>query len=109
MKEKQFKLVVYVPQTHIEQVRIAASNAGAGRIGKYDSCFFMASGIGTYRPLKGAKPSKGEIGKLERTGEVRLETTVPKSKLKKVMAAIKKAHPYEEAVCDIYELAGINP
>jgi hypothetical protein len=109
MKDKQFKLVVFVPQTHIEQVRIAASNAGAGRIGKYDSCFFMTSGIGTYKPLKGAKPSKGEIGELERVGKVRLETTVPKNKLKKVMAAIKKVHPYEEVACDIYELSGINP
>ena len=109
MKEKQYKLVIYVPQTHIEQVRLAASNAGAGRIGKYDNCFFMSSGIGTFKPLKGAKPHQGNIGKLERIGEVRIETTVPKSKLKKVMAAIKKVHPYEEVVCDIYELAGINP
>jgi hypothetical protein len=109
MKEKLFKLVVYVPQTHIEQVRIAASNAGAGRIGKYDNCFFMTSGIGTYKPLKGAKPSKGIVGKLERSGEVRLETTVPKSKLKKVMAAIKKVHPYEEPVCDVYGLSLVDP
>jgi hypothetical protein len=109
MKEISYKLVVYVPQTHIEQVRIAASNAGAGRIGKYDSCFFMSSGIGTFKPLKGAKPSKGNIGKLERVGEVRLETTVPKSKLKKVMDAIKKVHPYEEPVCDIYVLSLVDP
>ncbi len=109
MKKRLYKLVVFVPQTHIEQVRLAAANAGAGGIGKYDSCFFMTSGIGTYRPLKGAKPAKGEIGRLERVGEVRLETIVPKNKLKKVMAAIKKVHPYEKVACDIYELAGINP
>jgi hypothetical protein len=109
MKERSVKLVVFVPQTHIEQVRLAASNAGAGRIGKYDNCFFMTSGIGTYRPLKGAKPNKGNIGKLERIGEVRLETTIAKSKLKKVLSAIKRVHPYEEVAYDIYELAGINP
>jgi hypothetical protein len=69
----------------------------------------MTSGIGTYRPLKGAKSFNGEIGKLERTGEARLEITVAKNKLKKAISAMKKAHPYEEPVYDVYELAGDNP
>ena len=56
MKKSLYKLVIYVPQTHLEQVRIAACGAGAGKIGKYDNCAFMTSGIGAYRPLKGAKP-----------------------------------------------------
>jgi hypothetical protein len=109
LNQKLYKLVVYVPQTHIEQVRIAITNSGGGIIGKYDSCSFMTSGIGTYRPLKGAKPFNGEIGKLERTGEARLEITVAKNKLKKAISAMKKAHPYEEPVYDVYELAGDNP
>ena len=104
-----YKLVVYVPQTHIEQVRIAISNAGGGTIGKYDGCSFMTSGIGTYRPLKGAKPFKGEIGKLERVGEARLEITIAKKKLKNAISAMKNAHPYEEPVYDVYKLSGENP
>ena len=109
LKQKLYKLVVYVPQTHIEQVRIAVTNSGGGTMGKYDSCSFMTSGIGTYRPLKGAKPFKGEIGKLERVGEARLEITVAKNKLKKAISAMKKVHPYEEPTYDVYELAGDNP
>lgn len=105
MKQKLYKLVVYVPQTHIEQVRIAIANSDGGIIGKYDSCSFMTSGIGTFRPLKGAKPFKGEIGRLERVGEARLEVTVAKSKLKKAISAMKEVHPYEEPAYDIYELA----
>jgi len=104
MKQKLFKLVVFVPQTHLERVRLAICNAGAGRIGKYDQCTFMTSGIGTFRPLKGAKPFKGKIGKVERVGEARLETVVSKVKIKAVIRAMLKAHPYEEVAYDIYKL-----
>jgi len=104
MPNTKYKLVVYVPQTHIEMVRIAVCNAGAGHLGKYDNCAFMASGIGTFRPLPGAKPFTGEIGKIARVGEARLEVTVPKKSLKKVIAAMKKVHPYEEVAYDLYKL-----
>jgi len=103
MKNK-YKLVVYVPQDHLEKVRLAICNAGAGKIGKYDQCAFMSSGIGTYRPLEGAKPFKGEVGKIERAGEARLEVTIEKDKLKAVIEAMKKAHPYEEIAYDVYKL-----
>lgn len=101
---KKYKLVVYVPQDHLEQVRLAICNAGAGKIGKYDQCAFMTSGIGTYRPLKGAKPFKGEEGKIERAGEARLEVTVEEKDLKAVIEAMKKVHPYEEVAYDVYKL-----
>ncbi|MCX5727140.1 MAG: hypothetical protein NT030_08280 [Candidatus Saganbacteria bacterium] len=104
MKQKLYKLVVFVPQTHLEQVRLAICNAGAGRIGKYDQCTFMTPGIGTYRPLKGAKPFKGKFGKIERVGEAKLETVVPKVKIKTVIRAMLKAHPYKEVAYDIYKL-----
>ena len=101
-KPKKYKLVTFVPQPHVESVRIAICNAGAGKIGKYDNCTFMSSGIGTFRPLKGAKPKIGEIGSIERVGEARLETTVPATKIKAVIKALKKAHPYEEPVYEFY-------
>ncbi|MFH1710576.1 MAG: hypothetical protein ABH860_05910 [bacterium] len=104
MKRSLYKLVVFVPQNKLEQVRIAMSNAGAGKMGKYDNCFFMTSGIGTYRPLKGSNPYRGRIGKLERVGEARLEVTIPKNKLEQVISAMKKAHPYEVIAYDIYKL-----
>jgi len=100
----KYKLVVFVPQDHLENVRIAVCGAGAGRIGKYDNCTFMSSGIGTFRPLEGAKPFKGEVGKVERVGEARLETVVDEKDLKNVVEAMKKAHPYEEVAYDLYKL-----
>lgn len=101
----RYKLVIFVPQTHLEQVRLAICEAGAGRLGKkYDHCTFMSSGLGTFRPLKGAKPHIGEIGQIERVGEARLETVVQKKDLKKILAAMKAAHPYEEIAYEVYKL-----
>ena len=102
MKKQSYKIITFVPQTHLEQIRIAVCSAGAGKIGKYDSCTFMSSGIGTYRPLEGAKPFQGEKNKLERTGEAKLETFVEKKNLEKVIKTIRKFHPYEEPLIEVY-------
>lgn len=100
-----YKLVVFIPKKSLEKVRNAICSAGAGKIGKkYDNCTFYAEGTGTFRPLKGAHPHIGRVGKLEKVKECRLETIVPDKLLKKVILAMKKAHPYEEPAFDIYPL-----
>ncbi|GCD81814.1 Nif3-like dinuclear metal center hexameric protein [Parageobacillus thermoglucosidasius] len=98
------KLVVYVPETHADLVREAIGNAGAGHIGNYSHCTFNGRGIGTFLPLEGANPFIGEAGTLEQVEEVRIETIVPASLQNKVIAAMLKAHPYEEVAYDIYPL-----
>src|SRR5699024_7235312 len=47
-KEKLFKIVVYVPSTHADDVRNAISETGAGHIGNYSHCTFQTSGQGTF-------------------------------------------------------------
>ncbi|HUP58222.1 MAG TPA: Nif3-like dinuclear metal center hexameric protein, partial [Bdellovibrionota bacterium] len=68
------KLVVYVPEQHVEAVREAICQAGAGHIGRYDECSFGTPGEGTFRGGSGTKPFVGQPGKLEKALEVRLET-----------------------------------
>jgi len=100
-----YKLVLFVPEKALEKVRKAICSAGAGKIGgKYDNCTFFMKGIGTFRPLKGARPNIGKVGKLEKVKEYRLETIVPGKILKKVIVAMKRAHPYEEPAYDVYPL-----
>ena len=41
-----YKLCVYVPEKHVETVKTALFNAGAGRIGNYDQCCWQNNGIG---------------------------------------------------------------
>ena len=98
------KIVVFVPRDYADKVRTAMTNAGAGHIGKYSDCTFMAEGTGTFRPLDGTEPFIGKKDRLEKVDEVRLETIIRESDEKKVLSAMIKAHPYEEVAYDIYPL-----
>jgi len=101
------KIVIYVPTTHADAIRKVIGDAGAGAIGNYSHCTFSIKGIGRYKPLQGANPTIGEVGKFEQVEEERIETICEEKKLKEVIQAVKKVHPYEEPAFDIYPL--INP
>lgn len=98
------KIVVFVPETHVDVVRKAIGDAGAGKIGNYNHCSFSSKGIGRFKPLEGAHPAIGEVGKLEEVEEERIEFVCPKNKAKEIIATIKQAHPYEEVALDIFPL-----
>jgi dinuclear metal center YbgI/SA1388 family protein len=98
------KVVVFVPHAHLEQVRQAMFEAGAGHIGAYDFCSFTMEGKGSFRASEGSDPFVGEPGKLHQEPETRLETIVPAPLLNKVIRALTTAHPYEEVAYDIYPL-----
>jgi dinuclear metal center YbgI/SA1388 family protein len=98
------KLVVFVPEDHLEKVRQALFHAGAGWIGKYSHCSFNIEGTGTFIPEEGSEPFIGKQGKLEQVREVRLETVIPQSIERKAIQGMLKAHPYEEVAYDLYQL-----
>lgn len=102
--EKLSKLVVYVPSSHVEQVRAAILAAGAGHLGQYQDCSFMSKGIGSFRPLPGSQPFIGQEGRMEEVEEYRLETIVPQSRLGQVMEKMLDTHPYEKIAYDLYPL-----
>lgn len=103
--EVYYKIVVFVPKGHEDAVRDAMAMAGAGWIGNYSHCTFQTQGTGTFKPLERAQPYIGNVGKVEKTDEFRLETIIPESLKRKVLSAMLKAHPYEEVAFDIYPLA----
>ena len=96
------KLSVFVPGSHLESVRSALSLAGAGHVGNYDSCTFESPGKGTFRAKQGAKPFVGQLGMITRVDEHRLESVFPRGLKKPILAALRKAHPYEEIAYDLY-------
>lgn len=100
-----YKIVTYVPQSHIGKVRQAMWSAGAGTIGAYDCCSYASEGNGTFRAQEDCNSFVGEINKLHTEPELRLEMVVPKDKLGRVVVAIHSAHPYEEPAIDILPLA----
>lgn len=103
---KQVKIVVFVPKSHTEVVRQAMGDAGAGKIGLYSHCSYSVNGVGRYKPLEGARPAIGEVGKFEEVEEERIECVCERSLAKQVISTIKKVHPYEEVAFDIYPLIG---
>lgn len=100
----ELKLVVFVPPAAVDQVAGAMAEAGAGLIGDYAECAFRTAGTGTFRPLEGATPTVGQVGRREEVEEVRLEMVVAGSRLRGVLAAMLEAHPYEEVAHDVYRL-----
>ena len=54
--------------------------------------------------MEGADPTVGEVGRLERVRERRLEMVCSKRSLPLVIETLKQFHPYEEPAFDIVEL-----
>ncbi|MFW6127302.1 MAG: Nif3-like dinuclear metal center hexameric protein [Thermodesulfobacteriota bacterium] len=103
------KLTVFVPTGYEDRVRAALCDGRVGVIGRYSHCTFAARGQGTYLPLEGARPFKGEVAALSRAEESRLEVVVPESELAPALARLKAAHPYEEVAYDLYPLVDAGP
>ncbi|HEX3776640.1 MAG TPA: Nif3-like dinuclear metal center hexameric protein [Polyangiaceae bacterium] len=103
-----YKLVVFVPRSHVAELRGALSNElGAGAIGNYSECSYELDGRGSFFGNKGAEPQVGARGQLEFVDEVRLEMRCEKSVLKELARVIGEHHPYEEPAWDVYPLAQI--
>ncbi len=100
----RFKIIVFVPEENLDEVRAAMAEAGAGVIGDYTYCSFASPGVGTFLGGEDTYPAVGEKGKLEKVPEWRLEMAVTEDKLKSVIAAMKAAHPYEEVAYDVFAL-----
>lgn len=100
-----FKLCFYVPQSHLEQVKQAVFDAGAGRIGNYEHCCWQIEGLGQFRPLSGSNPAVGQLDRLETVIEYRVEMVCKKELIKNVVAALKSAHPYEEPAYDVVQIS----
>ena len=98
------KLVVFVPREALEAVRDALFEAGAGRIGGYERCSWYTAGTGTFLGGEGTDPLIGEAGREERVAELRLETVFPEERHEEVIAALRRAHPYQEPAFDVYPL-----
>ena len=101
--------VVYVPTTHVEEVRDALFEAGAGALGSYREASFGVRGMGTFKPVEGAQPHTGQLGVREVVEETRLEVVFESWRQGEVQAALRKVHPYEEIAQQLYALTQTLP
>lgn len=98
------KIVLFVPDSDLAKVSDALFAAGAGLIGQYRDCSFRQLGTGTFFGTEQANPTIGTKGRREEVSEWRLELVCPETQLDRAIAALRKAHSYEEPAFDIYPL-----
>lgn len=103
-----YKLVFFVPESHLEAVKTAVFATGAGRIGAYEQCCFETHGTGQFKPLASAHPFIGQAGLLERVAEVRVELVCEDTLIRPAIAALRAAHPYEEPAFDTWQLSDLT-
>jgi hypothetical protein len=78
--------------------------AGAGHIGQYSQCSFRLAGTGTFFGSQATNPTVGQKGRREEVSEWRLEVIGPEEEIERVLAAMRRAHSYEEPAYDVYPL-----
>jgi dinuclear metal center YbgI/SA1388 family protein len=101
---RSYKVVVFTPEKDLERVSEAMFAAGAGRIGQYSECSFRLLGAGTFFGSETTNPTVGQTGRREQVPEWRLEAVCPESQVNAVLAAVRRAHSYEEPAFDVYPL-----
>ncbi|MBT8138460.1 MAG: NGG1p interacting factor NIF3 [Gammaproteobacteria bacterium] len=104
-----YKISFYVPEAALEHVKQAMFDAGAGRIGNYDSCAWQTLGEGQFRPLQGSNPALGEVGSVENLLEFKVEMVCADDKLKAAIGALCAAHPYEEPAYQYWKVNQAMP
>ncbi|MBS0260482.1 MAG: Nif3-like dinuclear metal center hexameric protein [Planctomycetes bacterium] len=99
-----FKIVCFVPQSHLTAVQEAIWAVGAGTIGEYVRCSFVVDGVGTFHGSANSRPAIGQAQQFESVAEARVEILCPQRLLPAALRSLKSAHPYEEPACDVYPL-----
>src|SRR5919198_1544146 len=98
------KLEIFVPQDYALKLRDELAKVGVGRIGNYDHCVAITPLQGYFRPLIGATPFEGEVGKITETAEAKLEVNCERGLVDQAIKVIRSVHPYEEPLVNIIPL-----
>lgn len=99
------KLEIFVPQEYALKIRDELAKIGVGRIGSYDHCVAISPVRGYYRPLPGAEPSEGKVGKISEVAEYKVEVNCERELIDEALKVIRSTHPYEEPLVNIIPLA----
>lgn len=102
-----YAIVVYVPEAALDVVKQAMFAAGAGKAGGYDQSCWQVLGEGQFRPLPGSHPVVGDINRLERVSEYRLEMVCDDAVLDAAMRAMREAHPYEQPAYTVMRMESV--
>jgi dinuclear metal center YbgI/SA1388 family protein len=100
-----FKLAVYVPVSHYQQILDAFFELDMFSIEDYTCCTFRHTGTGTFKPGVSTSPFIGEPGGgVVHADEVKIEARIRKENIPKAIELIRSRHPYETMAYDVYPL-----
>ncbi len=106
VRERFYKVAVAVPVENADDIRATLIAAGAGRLGNYSGCSLSIDGMGSFMPDEAANPHIGNTGVQEFVEETWIQALVAEGDLTAVLAALRRAHPYEEPAIDVFCLNG---
>jgi len=102
-----YKLNFFVPEENKESVKEALFNIGVGKYKNYEQCAFETIGTGQFKPIDNADPFLGEIDKLEKVSEYKVEMICSENLIKEAVKVLKEAHPYEEVAYEVFKMESI--
>ncbi|MGI5949829.1 divalent cation tolerance protein CutA [Peptoniphilus sp.] len=103
---KYVKIEVFVPEKNVKDI---ISNVNEYlKDNNYDYVYSSTKVLGHFRPLDGADPYLGSVGKVEEVDEVKLEFRVKSKDAKEVYQIIKREHPYEVPIINVIELVDLD-
>lgn len=97
-----FMINFYVPASHLELVKDAMFNAGAGNIGPYRRCAWQVEGEGQFQPEAGSNPYLGKQQQLEKVAEYKVEMVCADDLIEAVVTALLSVHPYETPAYQVW-------
>lgn len=104
---KHMKIEVFIPREDTKNLMQKINDAGFLKEENYDYCYAETEVLGHFRPIEGANPYIGSLGKVEEVLESKLEFRIKEEDLEGVIRTIKSNHPYEVPVINIIELKDI--
>ncbi|PZF81581.1 hypothetical protein C1I92_20550 [Jiangella anatolica] len=95
-----YRITTFVPPESLDALLEGIEAEVELRFGPYDrSAWWSAPGVEQFRPLPGASPSVGEVGRTERVPTIRLEFVIPRDPglLERVVdRGLIANHPWQE-------------
>lgn len=99
-----YKICFYVPPDYAEHVKNEMFKAGAGKIGNYACCSWQVLGEGQFIPLEGSHPFSGDVHRLERVMECKVEMVCTDEAIQDALMALRESHPYETPAYQVWQL-----
>ena len=99
------KIEVFIPAAYSARLLDELSQVDVGHIGNYDHCASITDVRGLWRPLEGADPFDGTVGRLTEAVEHKVEVNCRQEHVRAALRVIRSVHPYEQPVVNVIPLA----